>query len=404
MSFETALTGLNAAAADLDITGNNIANSSTVGFKYSRAEFADIFASTGSRNAIGQGVRLANVSQQFSQGQFSFTGNSLDVAINGDGFFRMTTAEGQVSYTRAGAFELNREGYVVDSSGRRLTGFLPDGSGGISATNPRPMQVNNGNVAPEATGSIFISANLSSGDDTALSTAFDRSVPDNPPDSYHFSTATTVYDSQGVDHAMTFYFVKTDVNEWELHAYLDGAALGGAATTLEFNPDGSLLAPATLDISGVTVPGADDLELSIDLASLTQYGTPYSVGELRPDGYPAGQFSSLTVEPDGTLFARYTNGQSAALGRIALARFPSPQNLQQVGDNQWLSTFGAGEPIVASAGNSGLGALQAGSLEQSNVNVTEQLINMITAQRNYQANAKMISTQDQITQEILNIR
>jgi len=409
MSFETALTGLNAASAELDVTGNNIANSGTGGFKYSRAGFADIFASSSlgvSKNAIGQGVRLANVAQQFSQGQFSFTGNSLDLAINGNGFFRMSDG-GQITYTRAGSFTLDREGYIVDNGGRRLTGYPANANGDITASSLAELRINTGDVKPLATSAIEITANLTSGAE-APTDAFDKE----DPDSYNFSTSATVYDSQGKSHVMTFYFVKdqaedgTDApNQWKIYTELDGGDAEEAAT-LTFNSDGTLSQDAANSFTAnYTVGGgAADLAIDVDFSSLTQFGTPYSVTRLNPNGYAAGQFAGMTVEDDGTVFARYTNGQSNALGQIALSHFPSAENLQQVGDTSWVETFASGAPLNGKPGNSGLGNIQAGSLEQSNVNVTEQLINMITAQRNYQANAKMISTQDAITQEILNIR
>jgi flagellar hook protein FlgE len=418
MSFETALTGLNAAAADLDVTGNNIANGQTTGFKVSRAEFADIFAasSTGvSRNAIGQGVRLAAVTQQFSQGQFSFTGNNMDLAINGSGFFRMSDG-GQVVYTRAGQFQLDRDGYITDSNARRLTGRGVDAAGGIGGALTE-LRINTGDVAPRATGSLDMTANLQAGA-SEPAVAFDNTVAMPDPDSYNFSTSTTVYDSLGRSHLMTFYFRKDDSDPvgnprgWNVFTQIDGDAAGWQGpTAVTFDDQGRIATvnggaatEATYNFGAGLLGGAAPLDIAVDYANLTQYGTPYSVTQLSQDGYPAGQFSGLSIEPNGIIFARYSNGQSTTLGQVTLAQFPSPQNLQQIGNTSWVETFGSGAPITDAPGNSGLGQLQSGSLEQSNVNVTEQLVKMITAQRAYQANAKMISTQDSITQEILNIR
>lgn len=439
MTFETALTGLNAASADLDVTGNNIANGATVGFKYSRAEFADIFASSSSQNAVGQGVRLANVSQQFTQGQFSFTGNNLDLAINGNGFFRMSS-DGQVSYSRAGSFALDREGYIVDAGNRRLTGFTADASGNITGAIGE-LQVQTGDVAPRATGTtgipMDITANLDAGADPTT-WAVDATTGQPDVDAYNFSTSTTVYDSLGRSHLMTFYFTKGAGSNWDVYTELQGhpdrsigpisipfdnqgaidTATGIAAPASGFNPadfdaDGlssnvavTGATTAQFDFNNALAPlaGANNLSFEIDFANLTQYGTPFAVTRINQDGYAAGQFASMTVEDDGTIFARYTNGQSTALGRVTLSQFPSPQNLQQIGDTQWVETFSSGAPLNGQPGGGGLGMIQSGSLEQSNVNTTEQLIKMITAQRNYQANAKMISAQDEITQEILNIR
>lgn len=417
MTFETALTGLNAAAADLDVTGNNIANGQTTGFKVSRAEFADIFAASSSgvsRNAVGQGVRLSSVSQQFTQGQFSFTGNNMDLAINGTGFFRMSDG-GQIVYTRAGSFQLDRDGYVTDANGRRLTGRGVDSSGNVSGA-LGDLQINTGDVAPRATSELEMTANLRAGA-TEPTVAFDNTVATPDPDSYNFSTSTTVYDSLGRSHLMTFYFRKDDSDPvgnprgWNIYTQLDGDAAGwGGPTAVSFDDQGRIQPLAsggteeTYSFAPALLGGAAQLDVTVDYQSLNQYGTPFSVTQLSQNGYPAGQFSGLSIEPNGVIFARYSNGQSTTLGQVVLAQFPSTQNLQQVGDTSWVETFGSGAPITDSPGNSGLGQLQSGSLEQSNVNVTEQLVKMITAQRAYQANAKMISTQDQITQEILNIR
>ncbi len=405
MSFETALTGLKAAASDLDVTGNNVANSQTTGFKSSRAEFADIFASSSlgvSKNAVGQGVRLANTSQQFTQGQFNFTGNSLDLAINGNGFFRVSDG-GEMQYTRNGAFNLDKNGYIVDANGRRLTGNLADDEGQITGEQGE-LQVNIGNVAPQPSSELSLSANLDADAETPPVGTF---APDDP-DSYNFSTSTTVYDSQGGAHLGTYYFIKTGDNTWDVQLSIeaDGGPVTQSAASLTFANDGTLdTAGSTINTINATLGGGvDDLTIEQDLSALTQFGSPFEVKQLRQDGFPAGQFTGLGVESDGRIVARFTNGQTEALGQVALARFPSPSNLQQVGDTSWVETFQSGVPVFAAPGSSGTGSIEPGALEQSNVDLTEQLVQMITAQRNYQANSQMISTQNEVTQEILNIR
>lgn len=397
MSFETALTGLKAAAADLDVTSNNVANSSTVGFKYSRAEFADIFATSGlgvAGNAIGQGVRLANISQQFSQGQFDFTGNSLDLAINGSGFFRLSDG-GALSYTRAGTFSLDREGFIVDTNGRNLVGYQAAADGTITGA-LGGLQVNTGNVAPQATSTLDITANLDAAA-TAPTVAFDAA----DPASYNFSTSTTVYDDQGTSQLATLYFRKTASNNWQVRIDAGSGTAVNPTVPLVFDANGNITGAPTATFN---VTGSGNPAVTVDFTSLTQYGSDFDVQELAQNGYSAGQFTGLGVESDGRLVARFTNGQSQVLGQVALSRFPSPQNLQQTGDTSWIQTFSSGDAIVGAPGSSGLGGIEAGALEQSNVNLTEQLVRMITAQRNFQANSQMISTQDQITQEILNIR
>lgn len=409
MSFGTSLTGLNAAAADLDVTGNNLANSQTVGFKASRAEFADIFAvsKTGlPRLSVGQGVRLAAVSQQFTQGQLSFTGNVLDLAITDDGFFRMND-RGSVVYTRAGAFHLDREGYIVDNNGRRLTGKSVD--------SPLPwtdLRVNINDMAPQQSNRLEINANLQARSEPPLTAPFDPS----DPDSYNYSTSTTVYDSLGGAHQITFFFIKADPAAdpageaiWTVRAQVGDNLLPETVTLSFSDATGRLTAPVAqdFDLTGLmprdtTAPNSP--MLAVDFSNLTQYGTPFGVTRLIPDGYPPGQFTDLTIESNGIIMARYSNGQTMEIGQIMLARFNSPENLQAIGNNAWIETHGSGQPIIDAPGASGMGNIHSGALELSNVNVSEQLVKMITAQRAYQANAKMISTQDQITQEILNIR
>lgn len=444
MSFETALTGLKAATADLDVTGNNIANSSTVGFKGSRAEFADIFATTNlgvSANAVGQGVRLANVRQQFGQGQLDFTGSSLDLAINGPGFFKLDDG-GETVYSRAGAFQLDADGHIVNSSGQRLVG--QQARNGTLIGTEGPLQVANGDIAPQATGTadepISITANLDANaekqatawlqpdgslqtwdhDSNAATAEQPRAPTQLQPEDYNFSTSTTVYDSLGRGHLMTWYFRATDDGaggtRWEVLSGLDGESnpqnMTGTAVT--FTESGSLATINGQDIAtngaqtaeftlGVG-PEANPIQVGFDLAGLTQYGTPFSVNRISQNGYSAGQFSGLNVEADGKVVARYTNGKSQTMGQIQLTRFPSPENLQEIGGTSWVETFAAGTPVSHTPGESGVGSLESGALEQSNVDITEQLVKMISAQRNYSANSQMISTQDQITREILNIR
>lgn len=409
MSFGTALTGLNAASADLDVTGNNLANSQTIGFKSSRAEFVDIFAvsKTGlPRLAIGQGTRLAAVTQQFTQGQMSFTGNVLDLGITDNGFFRLNDG-GNVVYGRAGAFQLDREGYIVDSSNRRLTGRSVD------STQPwSDLRVNIGDVPPQQSNNMEISANLKSGSEPPVSAPF---TPEDP-DSFNYSTSTMVYDSLGGAHQITYYFIKNDLADdpageagWTVRAQV-GDTLLDEETPLSFSDaTGKLTANAvqSYDLTGImsrNTADGDSASLTVDFSDLTQYGTPFGVTRLSPDGYPPGQFTDLTIETNGVIFARYSNGQSSEIGQVMLSQFNSPENLQAVGDSVWIETHASGKPITDVPGSSGMGEIRSGALELSNVNVSEQLVNMIIAQRAYQANAKMISTQDQITQEVLNIR
>ncbi len=435
MAFSTALSGLNAAASDLDIVGNNIANSNTAGFKASRGEFADIFAVSNlgvAGNAIGQGVALSNVAQEFGQGQFEFTGSTLDMAVNGDGFFQLS--DGAVdTYTRAGAFSMDREGYIVNASGLRLQGFPVNSAGNISSSTPEDVQISTGVSNPQATTRVTIAANIDASEAGIANTiTFDPA----DPISYNHSTSTTVFDSLGTSHQLTTYYRKIPVdaaavppvvdNTWRTYTYVDNAPLPpvnntGAAPnnnnymTLLFANDGSLdqvndngtiIIDDVLDYAGYTIPdsGADPVTISVDYTSLTQYGGDFSVNALSQDGYSTGEFTDLDVDADGNVFARFSNGQATTLAKIAVVTFPSVGNLRQVGDTSWTETFASGLPIAKEPGNAGAGRIESGALEQSNVNLTEQLVKMITAQRNFQANAQMISTSDQVTQTIINIR
>ncbi len=423
MAFETALSGLNAASADLDIVGNNIANSNTTGFKSSRGEFADIFATSNlgvASNAIGQGVALADVSQEFAQGQFEFTGSTLDMAVNGDGFFQLSDDQVDI-YTRAGAFEMNRDGYIVNSSGMILQGFPVDEDGEITSSTPQDLQISFGMSNPQATTDVEIDANLDASEE-AINGAIVFDVTD--PSSYNHSTSTTVFDSQGESHQLTTYYRKESQNVWHTYTYLDNTVMPpenytGVAPanqtymTLNFDEFGNLdtvddngttISNGLLDFAAFPLAGKEDLEIIVDYSEMTQYGGDFSVNALSQDGFSTGEFTNLDVDSEGNIFARFTNGQAQTLGKITVVTFPSPGSLKQVGDTSWSETFASGLPIAKIPGESGAGSIESGALEQSNVNLTEQLVKMITAQRNFQANAQMISTSDQVTQTIINIR
>jgi len=405
MPFNLALSGLNAASADLNVTANNIANVNTHGFKKSRAEFADLFAVSMqgvSSTAVGNGVRLASVAQQFAQGNINFTDNALDLAVNGEGMF-VVSAGGEKQYTRAGAFSVDREGHVVNSAGQRLQVFPPAGNNTFNQGALTDLRLSTAESAPSATTSAELAINLPASADAPASPVFD---PDDPL-SFNHTTSMTVYDSLGASHTATVYFAKGAAdNEWITYTYIDGEAVG-AGETLTFNADGRLVAPAD---GRITLPtftpdnGANPLDLSFSYAETTQYGSSFGVSALRQDGYATGRLTGIDVDASGIVLARYTNGQSVPLGQVALARFDNPQGLQQLGNTNWGETFASGQPVLGVAGSSNFGAVQSGALEASNVDLTEQLVNMITAQRNYQANAQMISTADAITQTIINIR
>jgi len=400
MGFSTALSGIQAASSELSIIGNNIANSATTGFKSSRAEFADVYAaSNGSvSTVIGQGVQIQAAAQQFSQGNISFTNNSLDLAISGEGFFQLEASGSQI-YSRSGNFKLDANGNVVNNEGYSLMARQADSSGAITGA-IAPLQLNNAYINANPTSAIAGGINF---DARELETDSSWSLIAGVPDAvgYNSSTTTTIYDSLGNSSAISMYFSKldpvTNPNEWNVRTMIGGVVQD--TTTVTFNSDGSFNSPATIPViwnpGGGATPGQ---AFDIDLSSSTQYGSNFAVNSLSQDGYTAGQLLGVDVDDSGVVFARYSNGQSQVTAQVVLANFGNNQGLKPIGDTSWVETFASGSPVVSEPGTSGLGLLQSNALEDSNVDLTEQLVNMIEAQRNFQANAQTIQAEDTITQ------
>ncbi|MDT8371515.1 MAG: flagellar hook protein FlgE [Gammaproteobacteria bacterium] len=583
MSFNTALSGLNAATADLNVKSNNIANVNTTGFKESRAEFGDVFAvsafGTTSKTAIGSGVVLQNVAQQFNQGNLEFTENALDLAISGEGFFAMapTIDSGEVIYTRAGEFGINKDGFIVNSLGNFLRTFPVDADGNISATSmsaARPLQLPPTAGAPESTSLLSIATNLPSNaspiSNTALATpatagtdtinfstgtisagdtvtvngvvftfadattastvdsatavtvnvdftggatqqnasdafvsAFTAAVTDtgatgtgsalsglsaangggltatitdtaaglaltvgrtvtasdatvsqnvtgsdattgpilaiNPldPTTYTNSTSATVFDSLGNEHIVTTYYQKIDAesggvgdNQWQMEMYIssddikvtgttntvtDGATTLvklGATTRMGFNSDGTLNStipdPITMTFAAASgtelASGAADQTITLSLAGSTQNSGSFSVGGLTVNGFPTGRLTGVDISEDGLIRATFSNGQAIPIGKIALGNFANVQALNKIGNTAWKETTDSGPVIAGEAGTGSFGQIQSGALETSNVDLTKELVGLITAQRNFQANSKAIETNNAITQTIINLR
>ncbi|HTQ36812.1 MAG TPA: flagellar hook protein FlgE [Steroidobacteraceae bacterium] len=516
MSFRLALSGLNAASQDLTVTANNIANVATTGFKESRADFAEMFAVSPqgvAATATGNGVRVSSIEQQFTQGNIDNTGNSLDLAISGQGFFTMSD-NGALVYTRAGSFNTDNAGYVVNAANQRLQVYPPAANGGFNTGTLTDLHLQAGESAPNATSSMQMVLNLPA--DAALPTT----APFDPTDtdSYNRATSLTVYDSLGAAHTGTVYFQKTGAGQWNSYLYVDGSPVGtlaaaqagtgtgsvdtssltypanynlsvngtavgtGAANAaglvaavqtavdtavvagggaagdavvslnganqlvitnnsnvslnlggtdaasvfgslqtvgplvpagsaqpyaLTFDDHGNLQVPANGKItfpSYTPTTGAGAMTLTMDFSGATQYGSNFGVTSITQDGYTTGQLTGMNIDTSGVVEARFTNGQSLVLGEVALTNFANPNGLQQLADTTWSQTFGSGDALRGEAGGTGFGLIQSGSLEASNVDITEQLVNMITAQRDFQANAQMIQTDDQVTQTIINIR
>jgi flagellar hook protein FlgE len=404
MPFRLALSGLNAAQTDLTVTANNVANVATTGFKGSRAEFADLFAATQqgvSATAIGNGVRVSNVSQQFGQGNIDFSDNSLDLAISGQGFF-VTNDNGALNYTRSGAFQVDNQGFVVNPKQQRLQVYPPLATGGFNTGGLTDLSLTTGVSAPQATTQVDLTMNLpasASQPATAIFSPADAS-------SYNNTTSLTVYDTLGAAHTASLYFIKgATANNWTTQLYVDGTSVGSGA--LAYNNAGVLTTPPT---GNITFPaytpatGAAPITMTFDFGDTSQFGQNFQVNAASQDGFTTGRLIGIDIDSSGVVQARFTNGRSNALGQIAMANFANPQGLQQLGDTSWAETFASGQALRGEAGQSGFGLIQAGALEASNVDITEQLVNMITAQRNFQANAQMISTADSITQTIINIR
>jgi flagellar hook protein FlgE len=399
MSFQIALSGLNAASTDLQITSNNIANANTTGFKSSRGEFADVFS--GDSVGIGNGVRLTEVRQEFTQGNVEITARQLDLAISGNGFF-ITSDNGSLLYSRVGAFGLDATGIVQNAEGERLQIYEPvPGTGGFNQGQLSDLVIAADTAPPEASTLVDMNINLPADATPPTVAPFDP----NDPLSYNHSTSTVLFDSLGVSHTATYFFTRT-AGGWTVNQTLDGAAVGGSEP-FTFNSTGTIASPPGGNIPSVTVPltnGANALTVSLQLGDTTQFGDDFTVNSINPDGQAEGRLRGIEIDQTGIVFARFSNGQSETLGKVALANFSNPEGLQKVSDTSFQETFGSGVAQRGEATESNFGLLQSGALESSNVDLTEQLVRLITSQRLFQANAQVISTLDTLAQTIINIR
>ncbi len=398
MSFNIALSGLTASNTELNTISNNIANVSTTGFKGSRTEFASVYS-----GGQAGGVEVASISQNFdSTGSISDTGRALDMAIAGGGFFVTKDSSGQAVYTRSGVFNTDANGTIISSSGAALQGYTVDANNNLQTGVVGDLVINTAGLAAQATSSIDFVANLDATADpidavTDPTLAFD---PENS-DTFTSSYTTLVYDSLGNSHTVSQYFVKTAENTWDVHTSINGGAATKSTDPLVFNTDGSLASGGEYSVT-FTPPGAEAMKIDLDLGGTTQYGNSFVVSKNNPDGYTSGDFSSVSVADDGSVYAIYTNGQSALQGQVVLANFSAPQGLTQVGGTGWTQSFSSGEAVLGVAGTGTFGSIAAGSLESSDVDLTSSLVNLMTAQRNYQANTKTISTSNSLTQALFN--
>jgi flagellar hook protein FlgE len=505
MSFQQGLSGLNSSSKQLDTIGNNVANSSTVGFKGSQAQFADMYAASlagAGAVQVGAGSKVAAIVQQFTQGNITNTSNSMDTAISGKGFFRLVDTSGGVAYSRNGQFQLDKNGFIVNNQGHMITGYLPNAAGLIVQSSPVPLQISAADLVPKQSANSVVGVNLDALGTVPLTAVFD---PTNPT-SYNNSTSMTVYDSLGASHVATMYFQRQPILPTALSAGLNvgdgpvipvavddvtglsvgntvtivGAGAGGVDLTatitsiaptgvagvvpqtgnITFTPAagtavgggvavtsnaGSLNWNTFFTIDGASVPpsappltplsvltfntlgqlsstnpvsapvgtilsasftptSAAAQTMTFNFGQTTQYGGTFGVNTLTQDGYASGHLSGFNTSPDGTILGRYTNGQSRPMGQMVLANFTNPQGLQPTGNNEWVESSASGGPMVGVPGSGSLGVIQSGAVEDSNVDLTAELVNMITAQRVYQANAQTIKTEDQIMQTLVSLR
>lgn len=492
MGFGQGLSGLSVAAQNLDVIGNNIANSATVGFKSGSASFSDVYANS----KVGLGVQVTGVSQRFSVGNVKLTGGQLDIAIDGEqGLFRLQNTDGELFYSRNGEFFADKNNYIVNSQGQRLTGYV----GGDNTAVLGPLTVPVGNIAPKPTDSATTKANFDanaqvisevdipevlgsvaltsvatgtpaqpasyrvSGTGTIswvsttgqpvpspadgvytsgngvrvelsggqiVSGAFDSQAPNadytaavvgrkfspTDPKSYTDSLPIPAYDSLGNLHQLTQYFIKREgatgtESKWDVHYALDGVSVdspaGGGPVSMVFDSAGRLIsgAEATVVINSPGMAGAPAEPMTVDFnySGSTQFGGPFTPS-FTQTGYPTGEYAGLSISARGDVIANYTNGETQAVGVVALSDFRNMQGLKAVGGNAWIETSESGVAMTGKPGANGMSTLKGLALEESNVDMSQELVNMIVAQRTYQANAQTIKTQDQVLQTLITMR
>ncbi len=421
MGFQHGLSGLRAATAKLDVTGNNIANANTVGFKQSQAQFSDVFANAlgGGRNQIGIGTQVAAIAQEFTQGNVTPTNNPLDVAITGNGFFRISN-NGSISYTRNGQFHLDENGFLVNANNYNVTGFAADASGQIIPNIPVDLRLPTSDMTPKPTTNFMVGVNLDAREVVLSDTS--TTPPTTPPafdatnpQTYNYSTSGEVFDSFGNSHVMTLYFQRTNpaapvASAWGVFATVEGSTggvvlNGGVPFQLEFDSSGIMstsVAPVDVEVT-FDDPAVQQLDFKLDLIRSTQFGSKFGVNMMNQDGFASGRLAGYSISDNGEIRGSYSNGVTRTLGQLVLAGFSNPNGLRPLGNNQWGETADSGLPLVGAPQTGILGALQSSAVEESNVDLTSELVSLIMTQRVYQANAKTIQTQDAVMQSIMNI-
>lgn len=393
MSFNIALSGLQATTQDLNTISNNIANASTSGFRGGRSEFASIY-----NGGQAGGVGVMSTSQNFSKGgSLTYTGRQLDMGIQGEGFFVLKGNDGGAMYARAGMFHKDSEGFITDPVGSRLQGYSVNATGKIQQGNVGDLQIQTASLAAKATTKVGLVSNLDARVDP-IAVAFD------PKDinTYHSIGTTSVYDSLGTEHVVTQYYVKTAPNEWTVNYTLDGTPLPDK-TTLKFDSKGILDPATTKQAFDLALPnGASNLKFDINFDKSTQYAAKYNNSSLSQDGYTSGELKGVRLDDNGMLYGTYTNGQDQLQGQVILANFSNPNGLSAVSNNAWVATNTAGQAITGSPSTGTMGTVTGGYLEGSNVDTTAEMVNLMSAQRNYQSNAKVLDVNSTMQQALLN--
>jgi flagellar hook protein FlgE len=426
MSFYTSLSGLKASQTEMSTISHNLANVSTNGFKRSDTEFADVIASSVSVNPtkmVGSGTVVKAIRQQFSQGNLVQSESSLDLAITGDGFFAVKPSLGgaQINYTRNGSFLVDADRYVVDGQGAHVQIYPVDGSGNViatSATALTSLRLPASSGAPTPTQNVALALNLGATTEVPTTATFDRF----DATSYNKAVTTTVYDSNGSPMTMTTYYRRETApipttppaapdlsSDWSVYTFVGDQQMqsaGGDHIDVSFDASGAMTTPAAPVQFGVFTPSdsASNQQITIDLAGTTQLTAESEITAQTQDGIAVGELQGVTIDEEGFVKASFSNGDNQILGKIALANFSNPSGLRQLGNSTWASTGLSGEPAYGEANSDGLGALMSGAVESSNVDITEELVSLIAAQRNFQANAKALDTSSQISETIFNIR
>ncbi|QNU63526.1 flagellar hook protein FlgE [Halomonas profundus] len=412
MSFSQALSGLSAQQQKLGAVGNNIANSQTVGFKSSGVQFADVYA----ESRIGLGVRTSTVLQNFSQGNVESTNRNMDLAIAGEGFFRFQQSNGEVGYSRNGQLTMTADGRLVNAQGAQIMGYAANADGVVQAGGDvNPLTVEAGDLPASATTELNVSLNLDSGEGELVAPTEAEILAGLDSDDYSYSTNATIYDSQGNARNLTYYFTKTDAatNQWDVSLRMSGGPEGAGTyavaglTTLDFDASGRLEGgeQATFTFTADEFDGTqlENLEVAVDFTGSSQSANNSTVNNIEQDGYTAGSLVGVTIEDDGTVMRNYSNEESRAAGQIALVSFRNPEGLKPDGDNLWTATGASGQELVGAPGTGQRGLIEPSAVETSNVDMARELVDMIVAQRAYQANSQTISTQDELLQTIINL-